>query len=138
MICSLNILISPNKTRRRGTVFIFYLSNLLEMEIDIKFNYNFCTNPFCKWCGQEQVKFETIKGKPSRYKLEGGGKNSQKKLRCNPDPINPTIGMTLNCSPMTVSNWSVAEEISRLVRINQTKDVEPEHNFHKDSCLLDT
>lgn len=44
--------------------------------------------------------------------------------------------MTLNCSPMTVSNWSVVEEISRLVRINQTKDVEPEYYFHKDSCVV--
>ncbi|MEK5065165.1 insertion element protein [Cytobacillus sp. FSL R5-0596] len=123
--------------------FAFRYNNMLFLPIEFTWNgnthkiqYNFCTNPFCKWCGKEQVKFDTVKGKPSRYKLEGGGKNSQKKLRCNPDPINPTIGMTLNCSPMTVSNWSVAEEISRLVRINQTKDVEPEYTFHKDICVV--
>lgn len=56
-------------------------------------------------------------------------------LVCNPDPINPNRGMTLNCYSTAISNWSVAEEISRLTRINQTKDVEPEYNFHKDSCV---
>jgi transposase-like protein len=94
--------------------------------------YNFCTNPFCKWCGQDQLKFETIKGKPSRYKLSGTG--SRKGIVCNPDPIHPSRGMTLGCYSSAVSNWSVAEEISRLIRINQTQDVEPEYRFHKDDC----
>ncbi|KAB8136249.1 insertion element protein [Gracilibacillus oryzae] len=99
-----------------------------------KIQYNFCTNPFCKWCGQEQVKFETVKGKPSRYKISGT--SSKKSLVCNPDPIHPNRGMTLNCYSTAVSNWSVAEEISRLIRINQTQDVEPKYSFHKDTCVV--
>ena len=94
--------------------------------------YNFCTNPFCKWSGQDQLKFETIKGKPSRYKLSGTG--SRKGIVCNSDPIYPNRGMTLGRYSSAVSNWSVAEEISRLIRINQTQDVEPEYRFHKDDC----
>jgi transposase-like protein len=100
-----------------------------------KIQYNFCTNLFCKWCGQDQYKFETVKGKPSRYKLEGGGKNNSKKIRCNPDPVHLTRGMTLNCSSIAVSNWSIAEEISRLIRINPTQEIEPDYNFHKDGCV---
>jgi transposase-like protein len=94
-----------------------------------KIQYNFCTNPFCKWCGQEQA---TLKGKSKRYKLSGT--KSKKSLVCNPDTIHPDRGMTLNCNSITVSNWSVAEEISRLIRINQTQEIEPEYNFHKDGC----
>lgn len=97
-----------------------------------KIQYNFCTNPYCKWYGQEQFRFEAVKGKPSRYKLSGRG--SKKSLVCNPDPMHPDRGMTLNCNSITVSNWSVAEEISRLIRINQTQDVDPDYNFHKDGC----
>lgn len=121
--------------------FAFRYNNMLFLPIEFTWNgnthtiqYNFCTNPFCKWCGKEQVKFETVKGKPSRYKLSG--KSSKKMLVCNPDPIHPNVGMTLNCYSTAISNWSVAEEISRLVRINQTKDVEPEYTFHKDSCVV--
>jgi transposase-like protein len=94
-----------------------------------KIQYNFCTNPFCKWCGQEQA---TLKGKSKRYKLSGT--KSKKSLVCNPDTIHPDRGMTLNCNPITVSNWSITEEISRLIRINQTQDVEPDYTFHKEGC----
>ncbi|CAN7598046.1 insertion element protein [Peribacillus frigoritolerans] len=121
--------------------FAFRYNHMLFLPIEFTWNgnthkiqYNFCTNPFCKWCGQEQVKFDTVKGKPSRYKLSG--RSSKKMLVCNPDPIHPNRGMTLNCYSTAISNWSVAEEISRLVRVNQTKDVEPEYNFHKDSCVV--
>jgi transposase-like protein len=121
--------------------FAFRYNHMLFLPIEFTWNgnthkiqYNFCTNPFCKWCGKEQMKFETIKGNPSRYKLSG--RSSKKMLVCNPDPIHPNVGMTLNCYSIAISNWSVAEEISRLVRINQTKDVEPEYNFHKDSCVV--
>lgn len=54
--------------------FAFRYNHMLFLPIEFTWNgnihkiqYNFCTNPFCKWCGQEQVKFETVKGKPSRY-----------------------------------------------------------------------
>ncbi|MFT8321147.1 MAG: insertion element protein [Bacillus sp. (in: firmicutes)] len=94
-----------------------------------KIQYNFCTNPFCKWCGQEQA---TLKGKSKRYKLSGT--MNKKSLVCKPDAIHPDRGMTLNCNSITVSNWSVAEEISRLIRINKTQEVEPDYNFHKESC----
>lgn len=43
--------------------------------------------------------------------------------------------MTLNCSSIAVSNWSIAEEISRLIRKNQTQEIEPDYNFHKDGCV---
>src|SRR5690606_22945189 len=120
--------------------FAFRYNHMLFLPIEFTWNgktykvqYNFCTNPFCKWCGQEQA---TLKGKSKRYKLSGT--KSKKSLVCNPDTIHPDKGMTLNCNPITVSNWSVAEEISRLIRINQTQEVEPEYNFHKEGCTNGT
>ncbi|WP_299094721.1 insertion element protein [uncultured Metabacillus sp.] len=93
--------------------------------------YNHCANPFCKWCGLPQKKFD-VKGKPSRYKLSGYGMD--KSLVCNPDPIGTTRGVSLNCNTTTVSNWSVAIEIDRLTTINKVKDIEPDYQFHKDEC----
>lgn len=29
--------------------------------------YNFCTDPFCKWFGRDQERFEKVLNKPSRY-----------------------------------------------------------------------
>ncbi|MBM7571201.1 hypothetical protein [Aquibacillus albus] len=95
---------------------------------------NFCTNPYCKSFGLDQLKYET-KGKPSRYKLSGSGKS--KTIYCNSDPVNPNYGMTLGCHTRPFSNWSVAEEISRLVKIEFVKNIEPEYEFHKEGCILE-
>ena len=42
--------------------------------------------------------------------------------------------MTWGCITMPVSNWSVAEEIKRLVRIDTIKDMEPDYQFLKENC----
>jgi hypothetical protein len=64
--------------------------DLLFMPVEFTWNgqthfiqYNHCANPYCKWCGLPQQKFD-VKGKPSRYKLSGTG--IDKALVCNPDP----------------------------------------------------
>lgn len=87
--------------------------DLLFLPIDFTWNgktyhiqYNHCTNPYCKWHGLPQEKFPT-KGKPSRYKLSGSG--TDKTINCNPDPIHPTTGATLDCHTVTLSNWSIAQ-----------------------------
>lgn len=94
--------------------------------------YNFCINPFCKWFGKPQIRFTTVKNKPYQYKLTG--KTERKSIQCNCDPIYPRRGMTFDCTSKTYSNWSVAQEIERLIRINSVKDVEPEYQFHKETC----
>jgi transposase-like protein len=91
---------------------------------------NHCVNPYCKWYGLPQRKFDT-KGKPSRYKLIGSG--NDKSLKCNPDPLNKS-GAVLGTRTYTISNWSVVEEIKRLKRIETVKDIEPEYKFHKEEC----
>lgn len=94
--------------------------------------YNHCSNPYCKWHGLPQERFAT-KGKPSRYKLSGTG--TVKTIHCNPDPIHPTRSATLDCHTVTLSNWSIAQEIERLVQVNTVQDREEEYVFHKEGCI---
>lgn len=94
--------------------------------------YNFCVNSFCKWHGLPQQKF-TTKSKSSRYKLSGTGLD--KTINCNPDPVNPSVGASLDCHTSTLSNWSIAEEIARLVRIESIQEVQPDYQFHKVECV---
>jgi transposase-like protein len=96
--------------------------------------FNRCTNPFCKWFGETQKEYSEVKYKPSRYRLEGSKKYGSQSIRCYPDPTGSTIGTTWNCTCTPYSNWSVAEEISRLAIIDRVKDVEKEYNFHREEC----
>ena len=98
---------------------------------------NYCNNPFCKWIGLPQERFESIKGKPSRYKMVGVRSSTSRGIVCNDDVIKATQGISMNCTTETVSNWSVAEEIKRLININSVVDKEKQYNFHKDGCSDD-
>ncbi|WP_353049933.1 insertion element protein [Bacillus sp. ISL-35] len=95
---------------------------------------NVCVNPYCKWQGLQQEKFKDAKGNPSRYKLNSSG-DARKMIECNPDPIHPNVGVTFGCKTVALSNWSITEEIERLIRINNIKDEEPNYDFHKEGCL---
>lgn len=98
------------------------------------FQFNFCVNPYCKWHGLQQERFTDVKGKPSRYILTSSGYDMRKMIQCKPDPINPNIGATFRCKSAALSNWSITEEIERLVRINSVKNEEPDYIFHKEEC----
>lgn len=97
---------------------------------------NHCTNNYCKWYSHTQIRFEKVKYKPKRYKLHGTSKTGSKMIMCNPDPTGSHIGTTWDCTTTPLSNWSVAEEIQRLVRLETVKNVEKEYEFHKDSCSI--
>lgn len=103
---------------------------------DIQFNY--CTNPFCLWFGQPQKRFENIKNKPSRYKLSSKGKGKRDVIVCNPIHEKHSAKTTHNCTVTPLSNWSVAEEIKRLVTMDVVTDIEPEYAFHKEDCINET
>lgn len=92
--------------------------------------FNHCVTPYCKWYGLPQHKFDT-KGKPSRYRLEKTDGISR--LKCNPDPLKKS-GVVIGNRTTTISNWSVVEEIKRLIRIQTVRDVEPKYEFHKEDC----
>ena len=112
--------------------------DLLFSPIDLTWNdkthqiqYNHCANPYCEWHGLPQERFPT-KGKPRRYKLSGTG--THKMIRCNPDTVHPFRDSTLDCYTVALSNWSIAQEIERLIQINSVQDVEPNYEFHKEGC----
>ena len=96
--------------------------------------YNFCPNPFCHWYGLPQKKYENIKSKPSRYKFSSTIGSEESDLFCNPIIDNSYEGAPLAHSSKLISNWSVAEEISRLVRINTVVPVDEDYVFHRSNC----
>lgn len=92
---------------------------------------NHCSNSFCKNFGLPQKQF-TTKSKPYRYKITGT--NASKSVVSNPDRMNPDNIPTLGCFTRTMSNWSLTEEIERLVRTNSVVPIDPAYIFHKDHC----
>jgi transposase-like protein len=98
---------------------------------DYQIQLNRCTEPYCKWFGLPQYRFTEVKNKPSRYKLDAGGKD--RRIECNPDPMKG-IGTTWSCKTRAISNWSVAEEVSRLAKNDRVRDIESDYEFHKDGC----
>jgi len=107
--------------------------------IEYEIQYNGCYNPFCKWYGLPQKQYDYIKFKPSRYRLSGTKtKEDHAALLCN-DVEDPTVeGHSLDNTSETLSNWSVAEEIKRLMTINTVVPIEPEYQFHKSDCSQST
>jgi hypothetical protein len=107
-----------------------------QYEIDL----NFCNNTFCKWYGLPQKRYETIKGKPSRYILQQTTNKyniqsePEPRIMCNTISEELSYRQSIKNSTNTVSNWSVAEEIKRLIVINSITPVEPTYNFHREDC----
>ncbi|MCI3923558.1 insertion element protein [Paenibacillus sp. TRM 82003] len=102
-------------------------------EIEIQINH--CDNPFCKWYGMNQHRFEEVKHKPSRYKLVSTKNGRDTKLQCNHDPVRPGVGSVWECQTPVYSNWSAADEIARLVKINEVVREIPEYTFHQTGCI---
>lgn len=98
-------------------------------------NANICADPFCRHFGLPQYKFDHLKSKPSRYKIMGS--EGDKRLYCNVIP-DGSDGIVSDTQTLLSSNWSFAEEIKRLVDINTVKDIEPDYQFHKDECELNS
>lgn len=92
---------------------------------------NYCSDPFCKNHTKKQEVYTG--GKSKRYKFTG--KETDRTINCLPDPTDKTGIPTLNCYTKTFSNWSLATEIERLIRINAVIPKEPLYEFHKDDCV---
>lgn len=93
---------------------------------------NFCSDPFCKNHNQPQAKYKF--GKNKRYKISG--KFNSRTINCVPDPTDKMGVPTLGCYTKTFSNWSLATEIERLIRINTVVPLEPSYEFHKLDCSV--
>lgn len=102
---------------------------------EFQIQYNHCTNPFCESFGLSQERFEKVKYKPYRYKLNGANNRRMKTIMCNDLPIVTKLPKaTLSCTTNTFSNWAVAEELKRLIELQTVVEIEPKYNFHKDGC----
>lgn len=116
----------------RSTLFKPVLVHWNNMTYEIQLNS--CTDPYCKWFGKPQERFESAKNKPYRYKLTGNPKDNKQRVACNSDPVRPGVGMTWYCTTSTFSNWSATEEITRLVTNDSVQDMDEDYVFHRDEC----
>lgn len=97
---------------------------------------NCCHDPFCKWFGLPQQRYTTIKSSPSRYKLTGKKANEELTMVSCCDVADTSIpGVVANSYSYSISNWSVAEEILRLIKINSISPLKSEYVFHRNTCL---
>ncbi|WP_223639306.1 hypothetical protein [Planococcus sp. 4-30] len=92
---------------------------------------NFCSNPFCKNHMKPQKKYGI--GKSQRYSISGATK--ERNVICSTDPTDPNGIPTLKCNSKAYSNWSLATEIERLIRVNAVVPLDPAYEFHKDGCI---
>lgn len=113
---------------------LLYKDVILDIEgKEYQIQANFCTSPFCRWHGMQQHKYDNIKNKPSRYKLVGSIDN--KSIKCNDISTDDHEGIVTDNWVTPVSNWSLSEEIKRLIDINTVSPIEPEYIFHKEDCI---
>lgn len=127
-------LLTPRRFAKKYNAMTFKPVKVTYKNHNYEIQLNHCDNPFCKWHGAPQYKYEEVKYKPSRYKLIGSEERRNQAIICNPDPIRPNIGITLSCNTKPYSNWSIAEEIKRLATNDSIEDCTPEYTFHHDHC----
>lgn len=130
-------LLSPPKFNRKHGIPFFKSANFSLNGCIHELQVNRCDNPFCKWFGLPQHRFEDVKHKPSRYKLFGqmDRDEGQPRMVCNKDPLDGP-GIAIQKETTLYSNWSLAEEIARLTRNDKVFDTEPSYQFHRDDCAI--
>lgn len=128
-------LLSPMKFAKRYHDMLFKPVHFTWNGNQYEVQYNHCTNPFCESFGLQQERFTTIKNKPYRYKLHGSKNGKAKRIFCNSIPIPTKLPKTsLGCDTFALSNWSVGEEIKRLVELQTVEEIQPEYIFHHEGC----
>ena len=126
-------LLTPEAFSKKYRDVLFRYVQLTYTGENFEIQMNHCTNPYCRWFGMPQERFETAKKKPYRYKLAGTDEHDSKKIVCNPDPARP-YSIREGHSAKPLSNWSIGEEISRLATNDRVTDVQPEYVFHREDC----
>lgn len=128
-------LLLPMKFAKRYQDMLFKPNHFSWKGHHYELQYNHCTNPFCESFGLPQERFSTIKNKPYRYKLTGSKSSRAKKIHCNHIPVPSKLPKTsLGCETYTLSNWSVAEEIKRLIELQTVEEINPDYVFHHEGC----
>ena len=99
---------------------------------EYEIQFNFCTDPFCKWFGKPQENFES---NLHRYRKSGLSAGAIAIL-CNENPKIKTPGFITSTSTMLLSNWSITDEIARLANNNKVINKDPAYQFHKNDCTI--
>lgn len=101
--------------------------------------YNFCADTFCGSYGESQIRYNHLKSKPSRYKISNATSKSGRRVPvvvCNEIPEGTTSGTSISNTTLALSNWSIAEEIKRLIHINTLAPLVEGYEFHREECSV--
>lgn len=122
---------------KKYRAYIYYPVSIHYGDEIIQIDINKCSNPFCGRYGQPQKKYDNTKGKPSRYKIVGGAVASSPTLFivCNTITGENTDSAIISHTNLALSNWSIAEEIKRLIMINTVVPIDIDYIFHKANCI---
>lgn len=135
-------ILSDIEFRKKYRNYLFIPAILKINGVEYEIQLNCCNYTFCKWYGQPQKKYSDLKSKPSRYKMsesiqEGKLNNeSRTSIICRSVFDNSISGESLENGTEAISNWSLAEEIKRLIIINSTIPIEPKYKFHRNGCSM--
>ncbi len=99
---------------------------------DYDIQVNRCTNPFCDWFGLNQISLFGNDKRPFRYRIvKAGGGTHKRSLSCNTWEDHRIE----SSDSIILSNWALANEIRKLVSINNLKGHDIEYSFHKEGCM---
>lgn len=135
-------LLSDTEFKRKYRNYLFIPAILKINNIEYKIQINYCNNTFCKWYGLPQRKYNELKSKPSRYKMQQTDRENnlisepRTSIKCCTIQDKLIPGESLDNKTEAISNWSLAEEIKRLITINSTVPIEPKYTFHKEGCSV--
>lgn len=95
--------------------------------------YNYCTDPFCPNYGNP-LEVIVPRGSRSVKNYMFANKKEAPVIRCNIMNHVGSKSRVDNNSSTLVSNWSIAEEIKRLITLNRVIDDDVEYVFHEPTC----
>jgi hypothetical protein len=127
-------LLTPSQFGKKHGVSPFDVVSFTYKNKTYNLQVNRCTNYYCSNYTENQKKFDTVKSKPSRYKVIGKKVDYRnvKIMECNKnyDRNLPS----LSCKKTLYSNLGIVNEITRLLRANTVHETKPEYIFHNFMC----
>ncbi|MDD2534109.1 MAG: hypothetical protein PHC86_05365 [Eubacteriales bacterium] len=124
--------LSDDQFRKKYRHYVFKPASIEIDGKELEIQLNFCNDTFCDNYFLEQHRFSKLKGKPSRYKMDG--QSDDTRLKCNSVSYlaHPLYPIPHNTS--LISNWSVAEEIKRLLVLETIIPDIKIYEFHHPGC----
>src|SRR5690554_265488 len=134
-ICKDNINIDLIDFNKLSRDFLFQPVELFHNEKLYEIQANFCADPFCKWYGLGKSNLNEDNITKLKKNIYVTGDFNNKVTNCNHDKEDFNRGVVTSSHTTTISNYSLALEIKRLLDIKTlASEKNMSHLFHEDWC----